>query len=85
MSEAIHSAERDVIGLGNAIVDVLVHVDDRFLEEHALAKGTMTLTDAEGALRLYRHVEDAVECSGGSAANTMVGLAAMGGLARIHI
>ena len=81
MNQSNRPAERDVVGLGNAIVDVLVHVEDAFLDEHGLAKGTMTLTDAEGALRLYHHIQKAVECSGGSAANTMAGLAALGGRA----
>ena len=68
----------DVIGLGNAIVDVLAHADDTFLERHGLAKGAMTLIDAARAERLYAAMEGTVEGSGGSAANTMVGLASMG-------
>ncbi len=69
----------DVVGIGNAIVDVLAHADDVFLAEHALAKGAMTLVDADTANRLYSHMAPAVECSGGSAANTIAGLASLGG------
>ena len=71
-------AEFDVLGIGNAILDVLVHADDALLEAHQLNKGTMTLIDADTADALYAQVQDAVECSGGSAANTMVGLASLG-------
>lgn len=71
-------AKYDVLGIGNAILDVLVHADDALLESHKLSKGTMTLIDAETAEALYAQVTDAVECSGGSAANTMVGLASLG-------
>ena len=71
--------EFDVIGIGNAIVDVLVHADDEFLASEGLAKGTMTLIDAARAKRLYDKVGPAVECSGGSAANTIAGLASLGG------
>jgi len=70
---------KDVLGIGNAIVDVLVQVDDAFLDSQGLAKGGMTLVDEERAEAAYALVADAVECSGGSAANTMVGLASMGG------
>ena len=69
----------DVVGIGNAIVDVLAHADDGFLAEHALAKGAMTLVDPVTANRLYAHMAPAVECSGGSAANTIAGLDATGG------
>ncbi len=69
----------DVVGIGNAIVDVLVHADDGLLEAEGLAKGTMTLVDAEEARRLYEKIGPAVECSGGSAANTIAGLASLGG------
>jgi sugar/nucleoside kinase (ribokinase family) len=69
----------DVIGIGNAIVDVLAHADDEFLAAESLTKGTMTLIDAEEAKRLYQKIGPAVECSGGSAANTIAGLASLGG------
>jgi len=81
MNDTPSAANYDVVGLGNAIVDVLAHVDDAFLEKHELTKGAMTLIDAGRALELYRLLSDPVECSGGSAANTMVGLAALGGRA----
>ena len=69
----------DVVGIGNAIVDVLVQVDDRFLEEHGLHKGTMALVDEAQAERLYASVGPGLETSGGSAANTLAGLAQLGG------
>ncbi len=78
MNESSHEADRDVVGLGNAIVDVLAHTDDGFLAENGLTKGAMTLVDADQAARLYALVSDTVECSGGSAANTMVGLVSLG-------
>jgi sugar/nucleoside kinase (ribokinase family) len=71
----------DVAAVGNAIVDVLAQTTDRFLEECALAKGTMTLIDADRAETLYSRMAAATECSGGSAANTVVGVAMLGGRA----
>jgi len=68
----------DVVGLGNAIVDVLARSDDSFLEEWDLPKGTMTLIDADRAEALYGAMSDPVEQSGGSAANTIAGLASLG-------
>ncbi len=72
-------ATLDVVGIGNAIVDVLVHADDAFLDAHGLAKGAMALIDAEQAASLYADMGPGVEVSGGSAANTLAGLAALGG------
>jgi len=69
----------DVVGIGNAIVDILGHADDAFLATHGLAKGAMTLIDAERASALYRTMGPAVESSGGSAANTIAGVASLGG------
>jgi sugar/nucleoside kinase (ribokinase family) len=69
----------DVVGIGNAIVDILSHADDDFLAAHGLAKGAMTLIDAERASSLYRTMGPAVESSGGSAANTIAGVASLGG------
>jgi sugar/nucleoside kinase (ribokinase family) len=69
----------DVVGIGNAIVDVIAHTDDAFLAREALVKGTMTLIDAERAEALYRMMGPAVEISGGSVGNTMAGLASLGG------
>lgn len=69
----------DVVGIGNAIVDVLAHADDQFLTDNGLHKGTMTLIDADTAENLYAKMAPAVECSGGSVANTIAGLASLGG------
>lgn len=77
----MNQAKYDVIGLGNAVVDVLVRVSDDFLSDRGLAKGTMQLIDADRALALYGDIGAATEVSGGSAANTMVGVAALGGRA----
>ena len=71
----------DVVGIGNAIVDVLVHADDRFLDDHGLTKGTMALVDEAQAERLYASVGQGLEASGGSAANTLAGIAQLGGRA----
>ena len=65
----------DVVAIGNAIVDVLAKSDDAFLAKHKLAKGTMTLVDASTSAHLYSQMPPAIECSGGSAANTVVGVA----------
>lgn len=70
----------DVVAIGNAMVDVLANMDDEFLEKHNMPKGMMTLIDATSAETIYRHIsQNSVECSGGSAANTAVGIAALGG------
>jgi sugar/nucleoside kinase (ribokinase family) len=71
----------DVVGVGNALVDVISHADDRFIDTHELVKGSMTLVDTDRALQLYRALGSAVEMSGGSAANTMCGIASLGGRA----
>jgi sugar/nucleoside kinase (ribokinase family) len=71
----------DVIGIGNAIVDVIARADEAFLKREALAKGAMTLIDAARAEALYRRMGPAVESSGGSAANTTAGIASLGGSA----
>ena len=71
----------DVVGVGNSIVDVIVMVDDSFIETHGLAKGAMTLIDAERATSLYAVMPPALEISGGSAANTVAGVASFGGSA----
>jgi sugar/nucleoside kinase (ribokinase family) len=71
----------DVVGIGNAMVDVIAHADDAFLKAHGLAKGTMTLIDAARAEELYALMPPAVEISGGSAGNTIAGVASLGGRA----
>jgi len=74
-------AELDVIGIGNALVDVLCHESEAFLDLHGLVKGTMHLVDEARARQLYDAMGPAVEVSGGSAANTIVGVASFGGRA----
>ncbi|WP_142849170.1 adenosine kinase [Telmatospirillum sp. J64-1] len=70
-----------VTGIGNAIVDVLSHADDALLAELGLDKGIMTLVDSEQAQKIYSRMGPAIECSGGSAANTIAGIASLGGKA----
>ncbi len=74
-------ARFDVVGVGNALVDVIAHADDGFLEEYGLVKGSMTLIEVERALELHGALHGPVEMSGGSAANTMTGVASFGGRA----
>lgn len=69
----------DVVGIGNAIVDVISHADDRFLVENAIEKGAMTLIDAARAEEIYARMGPGIEMSGGSAGNTMAGFASLGG------
>ncbi len=71
----------DVVGIGNAIVDVIAKTDEAFLKTHGLAKAAMTLIDAERAESLYGVMGAGIEASGGSAANSMAGLASLGGRA----
>jgi sugar/nucleoside kinase (ribokinase family) len=71
--------QHDVVGVGNAIVDVLAHAEESFLQTNGLSKGTMTLIDAATAETLYARMGPAVEVSGGSAANTVAALASLGG------
>ena len=68
----------DVVGIGNAMVDIMVHADEAFLAEHGLTKGAMTLIDAARADALYAAMPPAVERSGGSAGNTIAGIASLG-------
>lgn len=69
----------DIVGIGNAIVDVLSHCDERFLEEQNMRKGTMALVDKGQAEALYDKMGPATECSGGSVANSLAGIAQLGG------
>jgi sugar/nucleoside kinase (ribokinase family) len=71
--------ELDVVGVGNAIVDVLAQANDSFLDQHGLTKGSMTLIDEARARELYASMGPGREASGGSAANTMAGVASLGG------
>jgi sugar/nucleoside kinase (ribokinase family) len=68
----------DVVAIGNAIVDVIARQDDTFLEAEGIEKGAMTLIDTERAEQLYQAMGPGIEMSGGSAANTAAGLAALG-------
>ncbi len=74
-------AQYDVLGIGNAIVDILVQTEDDFLSENGLSKGAMALVSAEEQRALYEKSGQAIESSGGSAANTLAGVAALGGRA----
>ena len=74
-------AEFDVVGIGNALVDVIAHADESFIARQELVKGSMTLVETDRAVSLYRALGSAVEMSGGSAANTMCGIASFGGRA----
>jgi sugar/nucleoside kinase (ribokinase family) len=69
----------DVAGIGNALVDVIANTDDAFLAAEGIQKGGMTLIDAERADTLYGRMGEAIESSGGSCANTIAGLASLGG------
>src|SRR6202048_827333 len=71
-------AKYDVLGIGNAIFDVLVRTDESFLAAHGMTKGGMALIDEARAAAIYRDMGPAVEISGGSAANTIVGVANLG-------
>ncbi len=71
----------DVLAIGDAVVDVIATAEDSFVAAEGLVKGSMQVLDADGATRLYAHMRQARETSGGSAANTMAGVAALGGRA----
>lgn len=71
----------DVLAIGDALVDVKATAEDAFLVEEGLVKGSMQVLDTEGATRLYARMGQARETSGGSAANTVAGVAALGGRA----
>ncbi len=72
------SARYDVLGIGNAIVDVIARAEDDFLLKQGMRKGGMALIDEPRAQAIYDAMGPAVEMSGGSAANTIVGLASLG-------
>src|SRR3978361_335039 len=71
-------AKYDVLGIGNAIFDVLVQTDEKFLAAHDMTKGGMALIDETRAGSIYRDMGPATKMSGGSAANTIVGIANLG-------
>jgi sugar/nucleoside kinase (ribokinase family) len=71
-------AKYDVLAIGNAIFDVFAQTDEKFLADHGMAKGSMALIDEARATSIYRDMGPAIEVSGGSAANTIVGIANFG-------
>ena len=72
-----------VVGIGNAMVDVLAHCDDAFLADNGVEKGIMQLIDMARGVELYSKIGPATEMSGGSAANTIAGVAHLGGRDRL--
>src|SRR5258706_1355792 len=78
---AVADGALDVVGIGNAMVDVLSHADEALVARQGLVKGTMQLVDEVRARALYDAMATGVEMSGGSAANTVVGVASFGGRA----
>jgi len=82
VTDAVQGADDfDVVGIGNALVDLLTHEDDAFIAANGLVKGSMTLIDTERAEALYASMGRGIEVSGGSAANTIAGIASFGGQA----
>src|ERR1700735_3741166 len=75
---AMPSARFDVLGIGNAIVDVIARTEEDFLLKQGMHKGAMALIDEGRAQAIYAAMGPAIETSGGSAANTIVGLASLG-------
>lgn len=69
----------DIVAIGNAIVDVIAQADDDFITREGFAKGSMRLIDTDAAEGLYGRMAPGIEASGGSAANTAAGIAALGG------
>lgn len=72
-------SEIELVGVGNAIVDVISQASEDFIQQLRLNKGTMTLVDAEQAEKIYNRMGPGLEMSGGSAANTLAGFASLGG------
>src|SRR5246127_1066486 len=72
------SVQYDVLGIGNAIVDVIAQTEEDFLVKHGMQKGAMTLIDEARAGQIYEAMGPTIESSGGSAANTIVGVASFG-------
>jgi sugar/nucleoside kinase (ribokinase family) len=75
------SVQYDVLGIGNAIVDVIARAEDDFLVKHGMHKGAMALIDEARAAAIYDSMGPAIEVSGGSGANTIAGVANFGGRA----
>ncbi|MEM7325430.1 MAG: adenosine kinase [Actinomycetota bacterium] len=80
-SQPMEGGPVDVVGVGNAMVDVLTTTTDEFVHGQGLEKGSMSLIDQERATELYGMLGESVQASGGSAANTMAGIASFGGAA----
>ena len=74
----------DVVGLGNAIVDIIDAVSDEFLTDWEIRKDGMTLIEEDRARDLTREARSALVTPGGSGANTIAGLASFGSKARLH-
>src|SRR5262245_59439387 len=72
------SVQYDVLGIGNAIVDVIAQTEEDFLVKHGMRKGAMTLIDEARASAIYQAMGPTIESSGGSGANTIVGIASFG-------
>src|SRR3954462_4254249 len=72
------ATQYDVLGIGNAIVDVIARAEDDFLIKHGMNKGTMALIDEPRAEAIYTSMGPAIEISGGSGANTIAGVASFG-------
>jgi sugar/nucleoside kinase (ribokinase family) len=80
-STTMTQAAPRVVGIGNAVVDVIAPVEDRFLTKHDIHKGTMTLVDQTRSRQIYESMPPATMASGGSVANSMAGVASFGGSA----
>tara|TARA_B100000427_G_scaffold111962_2_gene92807 strand:+ start:2844 stop:3842 length:999 start_codon:yes stop_codon:yes gene_type:complete len=79
MAASKSELDLDVVGFGNALVDVLSHQEDEFIDQIGSTKGAMNLIDAERSAELYSLIGDRVTVSGGSAANTVIGVNSLGG------
>jgi adenosine kinase len=78
MENPVSTVRYDVVGIGNAIVDVIARAEEDFLIGHGMHKGRMALIDEARAEAIYAQMGPAIEISGGSAANTIVGVASYG-------
>jgi len=70
---------KDVVGVGNAIVDVITHAGDAFLKKHGIIKGSMNLINSSEVASIYSSMNNSLEMAGGSVSNTMSGIASFGG------
>ena len=81
MTNKTNAASLDIVGIGNAIVDVLTTTDDSFLKKLSFDKGSMTLIDENKAKELYEMTTNRIQKSGGSVANSLACVAQLGGKA----